>query len=248
MTARGSGRARLRRVLGTAGRAGVGLARDVPLVALRRWKLTLGVVGLLGLLAAAPWAWVQATSAPYRLTAAEVPETPVALVLGAGIRDGRPTPFLAGRLDVAADLYHRGKVKVLLVSGDNSRPDYDEPTAMRNYLLRQGVPDSAIVSDYAGLDTWDSCARANRIFGVTSATVVTQRFHLPRAVALCRAAGIEAYGVGHDTWGARTSTTLYGYFRESVASVKAFWDGAVTKRDPRFLGPQESGVTRALES
>ena len=204
-------------------------------------------LGLLAVLAATPWVWVQTSSAAYRHGPADVPDAPVALVLGAGLtRAGTPTAFLAGRLDVAADLYRRGKVRVLLVSGDNSRTEYDEPTAMRTYLIGRGVPAADVVADYAGLDTWDSCTRAKRIFGVRRATVVTQEFHLPRAVALCRSAGIEAFGVGHDT-SDRASTTAYGHFREVFAAGKAMWDGVVAKPDPRFLGPQETGVTSALE-
>ncbi|MEU4802893.1 ElyC/SanA/YdcF family protein [Actinosynnema sp. NPDC023587] len=211
-----------------------------------RWRRVLLVAALLAAVGSTPWVWVLTSSAPYRHTAHDVPDAPVALVLGAGLTDGRPTPFLAGRLDVAADLYRRGKVEVLLVSGDNSRVEYDEPSAMRAYLVAQGVPDRVIVADYAGLDTWDSCTRARRIFGVERATVVTQEFHLPRAVALCREAGLEAFGVGHDTW-EWTTTTAYGYFREAFASGKALWDSLVVDRDPTFLGPLESGVTRALE-
>ncbi|MFI9812384.1 SanA/YdcF family protein [Saccharothrix variisporea] len=211
-----------------------------------RWQRVLVVAGLAAVLASVPLVWVHVSSAPYRHAAADVPEAPVALVLGAGLRDGKPTPFLAGRLDVAADLYRRGKVKVLLVSGDNSRKEYDEPTAMRDYLVAHGVPAEVVVADYAGLDTWDSCTRARRIFGVTKLTVVTQEFHLPRAVALCRSAGLEAFGVGHDTSRDWATTTAYGYFREAFASGKAMWDGLVAKPDPRFLGPMETGVTSAL--
>lgn len=212
-----------------------------------RWKRVLVALGLLTALAATPWVWVQTSSAAHRHAAADVPRAPVALVLGAGLtRSGTPTPFLAGRLDVAADLYRRGKVEVLLVSGDNSTAGYDEPSAMRAYLIGRGVPEDVVVADYAGLDTWDSCTRAKRIFGVERATVVTQEFHLPRAVALCRSAGIEASGVGHDTsqW---ATTTAYGHFREAFAAGKAMWDGLVAQPDPRFLGPRETGVTSALE-
>ncbi|WP_367131660.1 vancomycin high temperature exclusion protein [Saccharothrix sp. HUAS TT1] len=213
-----------------------------------RWKRVLVALGLLAVLAVTPWVWVQTSSAGYRHSAADVPDAPVALVLGAGLtRAGTPTPFLAGRLDVAADLHRRGKVEVLLVSGDNSTTEYDEPSAMRAYLIGKGVPADVVVADYAGLDTWDSCTRAKRIFGVERATVVTQEFHLPRAVALCRSAGIEAFGVGHDTSGRWWSTTAYGHFREGVAAGKAMWDGLVAKPDPRFLGPREDGVTSALE-
>ncbi|MFI9006685.1 vancomycin high temperature exclusion protein [Actinosynnema sp. NPDC053489] len=212
-----------------------------------RWKRVLVALGVLVALAATPWVWVRTSSAPYVHGAADVPDAPVALVLGAGLTpSGTPSAFLAGRLDVAADLYRRGKVEVLLVSGDNSSTDYDEPTAMRTYLIGRGVPAGDVVADYAGLDTWDSCTRAKRIFGVERATVVTQEFHLPRAVALCRSAGIEASGVGHDT-SDFPSVTAYGEFREVFAAAKAMWDGVVAKPDPRFLGPRESGVTRALE-
>jgi vancomycin permeability regulator SanA len=211
-----------------------------------RWRWVALGVGVLVLVAFAPFGWVLGSSAAYRFSAEEVPETPVALVLGAGLIDGKPTPFLQGRLDVAVDLYQRGKVQVLLVSGDNSRTTYDEPSAMRTYLVSRGVPSRIVVADYAGLDTWDSCVRAQRIFGVTRLTVVTQQFHLPRAVALCRAAGIEAFGVGHDSWPGHHSGTSYGWFRESLASGKAMWDGLVAKPDPEFLGPPEQGVHTAL--
>lgn len=223
-------------------RAGVArLARRVT------WRRALVALVLLGLVVATPWAWVRLSSAPYRHTAADVPEAPVALVLGAGLtRSGTPTPFLAGRLDVAAELYRTGKVKVLLVSGDNSTVDYDEPSAMRDYLVARGVPARVVVADYAGLDTWDSCTRARRVFGVERLTVVTQSFHLPRAVALCRSAGLEAFGVGHDTSRQWAATTAYGHFREVFAAGKAMWDGLVAKPDPRFLGPLETGVTTAL--
>ncbi|MCP2164944.1 SanA/YdcF family protein [Goodfellowiella coeruleoviolacea] len=214
------------------------------------WRWVLIVGGLLATLGLAPITWAYASSAAYRSTPEEVPEAPVALVLGAGLtRQGTPSQFLAGRLDVAADLYRRGKVKVLLVSGDNSTTDYDEPSAMRAYLIGRGVPDRVIVADYAGFDTWDSCSRARRIFGVDRAIVVTQNFHLPRAVALCRAAGIDAYGVGHDSSGINNGVgTYYGYVREAFASGKAMWDALVAKPDPRLLGPAETGVTDALRS
>ncbi|QFZ17097.1 SanA/YdcF family protein [Saccharothrix syringae] len=210
-------------------------------------RRVVAALALLTALAATPWAWAQLSSAPYRHAAADVPEAPVALVLGAGLTSaGTPSAFLAGRLDVAAGLYRAGKVRVLLVSGDNSSTDYDEPSAMRDYLVARGVPERVVVADYAGLDTWDSCTRARRIFGVTRLTVVTQSFHLPRAVALCRAAGLEAFGVGHDTSRQWRATTAYGYFREALAAGKAMWDGLVAKPDPRFLGPLEQGVTSAL--
>ncbi|MFI0910801.1 vancomycin high temperature exclusion protein [Streptomyces abikoensis] len=196
-------------------------------------------------LALLPVTWVHTAGTPRVRTARDVPEAPVAMVFGAGLWGGKPSPYLAHRLDTAAGLYRAGKVRVLLVTGDNSRDDYDEPDAMRAYLTKRGVPDDRIVSDFAGFDTWDSCARAKRVFGVDRAVLVSQDFHIRRAVALCGAAGIDAYGVGagekHDvTW-------LAGGAREVLAAGKAALD-AVVRPSPAFLGPHEPGVERALET
>ncbi|MFJ9621940.1 vancomycin high temperature exclusion protein [Streptomyces sp. NPDC101181] len=176
-------------------------------------------------------------------TTADAPHHEVAVVFGAGLRQGRPTPYLAHRLDAAAELYRTGKVRVVLVTGDNSRVEYDEPDAMRTYLTERGVPDGRIVSDYAGFDSWDSCVRARKIFGVDRAVLVSQDFHIHRAVTLCRSAGIEAYGVGVAE--PRDATWYYGGVRELAASGKAALD-ALLRPDPRFLGPEEPGVTEAL--
>ncbi|MFC5752787.1 SanA/YdcF family protein [Actinomadura rugatobispora] len=209
----------------------------------RRLGLVLLVAGLVVCLALAPIGWAYADTASHRKAVQDVPVTPVALVLGAGIRDGEPSLSLAGRLDVAADLYRRGKVKVLLVSGDNRVKEYDEPTVMRDHLVKRGVPARRIVRDYAGRDTWDSCIRAKRVFGVERLTVVTQSFHLPRAVALCRAAGLDAWGVGHSTW--IRGATEVGYAREPLAMMKATTD-IVRRPDPAVLGRPENGVREAL--
>ncbi|MBW8482080.1 SanA/YdcF family protein [Actinomadura parmotrematis] len=217
-----------------------------PPARLRRWAAPLGVAAALALYAVlVPLGWAYADTGPYWRSAADVPAAPVALVLGAGIVKGEPSGLLARRLDLAADLYRRGKVRVLLVSGDNRTKDYDEPTVMRDYLVAHGIPAAKIVRDFAGLDTWDSCARARRIFGVRELTVVTQDFHLPRAVALCRAAGITAWGVGDDSLDGRTQPTLAGYAREPLAMLKAT-GSLVLRPDPRVLGAPETSVRRAL--
>jgi len=204
-------------------------------------------LALAGYAALLPTGWFYAGTAPHRASVTTVEAAPVALVLGAAAWGDAPSPFLAGRLDAAAELYRAGKVRAILVTGDNSREGYDEPTVMWNYLTAKGIPGHKVVRDYAGFDTWDSCVRAKRIFGVERAIVVTQTFHLPRAVALCRAAGLEATGVGHDSMATAALPTCYGYFRETLASLKAVVDIA-TGRQPRFLGPQEPGVRRALQS
>ncbi|MFH0519011.1 vancomycin high temperature exclusion protein [Streptomyces sp. M41] len=194
-------------------------------------------------LALLPATWMHLVTGDRLRTEADVPRTEVAVVFGAGLWGGEPSPYLAHRLDAAADLYRAGRIEVVLVTGDNSRQDYDEPDAMRAYLTRHGVPDSRIVSDYAGFDTWDSCVRAKKIFGVDEAVLISQGFHIRRAVALCQEAGVASYGVGVDA--KHDATWYYGGTREIFAAGKAALD-ALFEPDPRFLGPRESGVTNAL--
>ncbi|MBD0837531.1 vancomycin high temperature exclusion protein [Streptomyces sp. TRM68416] len=208
----------------------------------RRLVRALVAVCVLALL---PATWLRLSTGDRLRTVADAPRTDVAVVFGAGLWNDEPSPYLAYRLDAAAELYRTGRVEVVLVTGDNSREDYDEPDAMRAYLTRQGVPDARIVSDYAGFDTWDSCVRAKKIFGVDEAVLISQDFHIRRAVALCRAAGVESYGVGvavrHD------ATWYYGGAREVFAAGKAALD-AMFRPDPRFLGPREPGIREALAS
>ncbi|GGN56277.1 membrane protein [Streptomyces albiflavescens] len=200
---------------------------------------------LLCVLALLPATWMYVVTGDRLRTTADAPRTEVAVVFGAGLWDGEPSPYLAHRLDAAAKLYRAGRIEVVLVTGDNSREDYDEPDAMRAYLTKRGVPDGRIVSDYAGFDTWDSCVRAKKIFGVDRAVLISQGFHIRRAVALCQAAGVSSYGIGVDA--KHDVTWYYGGAREVFAAGKAALD-AVFQPDPRFLGPKESGVARALDA
>jgi vancomycin permeability regulator SanA len=212
----------------------------------RSWRRLYQALVIATLLVFTPITAVRAYAAGYEKSAADVPYRPVAVVFGAGAPGGTPTPFLARRLDVAIDLYRRGKVAVILVTGDNSRPDYDEPTTMRDYLVAHGIPAARVVRDFAGFDTWESCVRARKIFGVTSATLVTQDFHLPRALTLCRAAGIDAVGVADTAYvHYGTSEAVHDRAREIAAGFKALIQAAV-QPSPRFLGPQEHGVADAL--
>ncbi|WP_428954835.1 SanA/YdcF family protein [Streptomyces sp. cg35] len=195
-------------------------------------------------LALLPATWLFTSTGDRLRSIAEVPRTDVAVVFGAGLWQGEPSPYLAHRLDAAAELYRAGRVRAVLVTGDNSRRDYDEPDAMRTYLTRHGVPDRVVVSDYAGFDTWDSCVRAKKIFGVDRAVLLSQGFHIRRAVALCEAAGVASYGVGVDE---RHDVTWYaGGAREVLAAGKAALD-ALVRPDPHFLGAREDGVRRALK-
>jgi vancomycin permeability regulator SanA len=204
-------------------------------------KLLVLAALLAPVLVATPLAWFAASTDGRRTTADRAEARPVALVLGAGLRrDGRPTLLLARRLDIAADLYHRGTVDAVLVSGAD-----DEPVAMRAYLLAAGVPDAKIVGDAAGFRTWDSCVRAHEVFGVRSAIVVTQEFHLPRAIALCRAAGIDATGVGDASLQARGLATVYGWLREIPAAVKALGD-TIFRPAPERAGEPTSTLADAV--
>jgi SanA protein len=154
----------------------------------------------------------------------DVPQRPVAIVLGAGLwPDGSPTPVLADRVATAADLYHAGTVQKLLCSGDNRFVDYNEPQRMLEYAVSLGVPADDVVLDYAGRRTYASCYRARAIFGVERAVVVTQRFHVARALYLCDALGVDAVAVVADrqTYSARR---VVWETREYLALALAWWD------------------------
>jgi vancomycin permeability regulator SanA len=195
-------------------------------------------------LALLPASWIRLTASGRVVHSVRAaPRAPVALVFGAGLWDGGPSPYLAHRLDAAVGLYRRGTVRAILVSGDNSTTDYDEPDAMRRYLVRHGVPARRIVTDYAGFDTWDTCTRAVRIFGVRRAVLVSQDFHIRRALALCWAAGIDAHGVAVPE--PRDLTWYWCATRELPSAVKAAFDAAFTP-DPHFPGPREEGISQAL--
>jgi vancomycin permeability regulator SanA len=190
--------------------------------------------------------WVRAEAFGHVYDESSVPPAPVAIVLGAEVYPGgEPSPFLSARLDIAKRLLDAGKVRAILVSGDHGRWEYDEPGSMQVYLVARGVPASQVVLDYAGFDTYDSCARAKRIFGVRKAIVVTQSYHIDRAVTLCRSQGIDAAGVGDDTVRIYTGPWAHSYVREQGAILKAGYD-TISHRDPIFLGRHEPGVDAAL--
>jgi vancomycin permeability regulator SanA len=193
--------------------------------------------------ALAPMSWLWLGAGDRIGSVAQAPGAPVAVVFGAGLFDGKPSPYLAHRLDAAVTLYQDHRIKAVLVTGDNSRTEYDETDAMRDYLVEHGVPAARVVEDYAGFDTWDSCTRARKIFGVERAVLVSQTFHVRRALALCQAAGIDSYGVGVDE--DPNSTWYYGGLREIPGAGKAALD-VLFEPDPRFLGEQEPGIGRAL--
>ena len=177
---------------------------------------------------------------------AAVPREPVAIVFGAGLDGTQPSHALRDRLDAAIALYRAHKVPHLLVTGDNRTAAYDEPTAMRTYLVRHGVPATAITRDYAGFDTFDSCARARAVFGVRRAVLVTQDYHLPRALYLCQHLGIASVGLSVPDWQHHPDQASFRYplrmqisftAREWLARTKAVWDTDVAGRRPDVSGP-----------
>ena len=176
---------------------------------------------------------------PRMFTVEEVPFERVAIVFGAEVkRDGTPSTALRDRVETAAALYQAGKVEKLLMSGDNRFVDYNEPEAMRQYALRLGVPDADIVLDYAGRRTYDTCYRAKQIFEVDSAILVTQGFHLPRALFLCNSFGLKAVGVEANNYYYLKRLRLVWGIREMLATTQALWDVYVAHPVPVLGEPQ----------
>jgi vancomycin permeability regulator SanA len=196
------------------------------------------VLAVIVLVILAPFAFVQWRAQPFIVkSGAPVPEAPVAIVFGAGLwRSGAPTPVLADRVTTAVELYEQGRVSKLLLSGDNSDPGYNEPEAMRQLALRLGVPDEALVLDFAGRRSYDTCYRARYVFGVERAIAVTQAYHLPRAVYSCRALGIDTFGVSADRRRYSAGPYLYWRAREVAATLGALLDLHVLHSQP-ILGP-----------
>lgn len=164
-----------------------------------------------------------------------VPENRVGLLLGTSpkLRGGKANLYFDYRIDAAVELYRSGKISRILVSGDNRRRNYNEPIEMRKALLAQGVPDSVIVLDYAGIRTLDSVVRAKKVFGQDSLTIISQRFHNERALYIAGRNGMVAVG-----FNARDVDAYSGFktnMRELLARVKVFVD-IFTGKGPRYLG------------
>jgi vancomycin permeability regulator SanA len=174
----------------------------------------------------------------YSSSTLPVERVPV-LILGAGVlSDREPTQVLQSRLDVGLDLYRDGKAGWLLVSGDNRAANYNEPQAMRRWLVKRGVPEDLVLCDYAGRRTYDSLKRAQAVFGVQRMVVVTSDFHLARAMYLARHLGLDVYGVPASTdflpWPSRAGF----WAREFLARHLAAWD--VWFPPATLLGPRET--------
>lgn len=165
----------------------------------------------------------------------DIPHSHVGLILGTTpvLRNGNANLYFKYRIDAAVKLYRSGKIKYLLISGDNSRNEYNEPLEMKNALIARGIPENRMFLDYAGFRTLDSVVRAKEIFGQDSFTVISQKFHNERAVYLARHYDIEAIG-----FNAQDVSTYNGFktrIREWLARVKVFVD-LFTNKQPKFLG------------
>ncbi len=168
-----------------------------------------------------------------------VPSAQVAIVPGAGITaDERPTPALRDRIDGAIELYRAGKVQKILMSGDNSSIYYNEPGAMTNYAIEQGIPESDIVQDYAGRRTYDTCYRAKEIFGLDSVIVTTQQYHLSRMVFLCDQLGLNTAGVPVEQSDYLLNRYMLWNVREVLATLAAYIDIYFLKPEPILGSPE----------
>ncbi len=166
---------------------------------------------------------------------ADIPETKTALLLGTGktLSNGMPNTYFNNRIKAAADLYKSGKIQYIIVSGDNSTKDYNEPEDMQSALIEQGVPQDKIILDYAGFRTLDSVVRAKDIFGQTRLVIISQKFHNQRAVFLARKNGMEAFGYNAED--VNKYAGLKTNLREYLAKTKVYWD-LLFGVEPKFGG------------
>lgn len=173
-----------------------------------------------------------------KTTIEQVPDARAAVVLGCVriLKDGSRNRFYGYRIRAAAELYKAGKVKAVIVSGDNHVKGYDEPSDMKEDLVAAGIPAEKVVCDYAGFRTLDSVVRAKEVFGAERFIVVSQPFHVRRALFLAWGFGCDAYGyAAEDVRGINSIMTL---LREQLAKVAALMD-VVIRRQPKFLGARE---------
>jgi SanA protein len=182
---------------------------------------------------------VQSTKDKNYIYVSEIPSNDVGLLLGTSKynRSGKNNPFFYNRIEAASSLYHAGKIKHIIVSGDNALLSYNEPRDMRRALIKEGVPESAITLDFAGFRTFDSVIRSKKVFGQQSITIISQRFHNQRALFIAEYYNINAIGFcAEDAPGSMSYPT---YLREFFARFKAVIDLYILNQKPKFLGKKE---------
>jgi SanA protein len=202
-----------------------------------RFALVSGVLTAIGLFM--PRLIMGLYAIPKIFSVDDVPPTRVAIVFGAGLlRDGSAGPVLSDRMQTAVTLYQAGKVEKILVSGDNRFIEYNEPEAGRQYALERGVPNEDIVLDYAGRRTYDTCYRARYIFSVDEAILITQEFHMPRALTICNWFGIDSVGVEAANRYFLKRALLWWNIRETFAVFQSAWDLMIAKPLPVMGEPE----------
>ncbi|MGF7121870.1 SanA/YdcF family protein [Rhodococcus sp. BE178] len=207
------------------------------------WSAVL--VAMAGVLVLGSAGWVAVAASGHMYDVRDAPDAPVVIVLGSQVRDGKPMKFLAGRLDAAVRLMEDGRARAVLVSGDANGRSGNEIAAMTEYLVDAGVDPARIVGDGYGLDTYDTCTRAVRTYGVTKALIVSQGLHVSRAVALCRDAGIDTDGVEAECECNRLAV-VRNYAREWLARPKAVLD-LLSRRDPAVVSPPDGSLATAVD-
>ncbi len=199
--------------------------------------IVVGALGGASALLLVPWVGFRLATAGAISGVRGAPVRKVALVLGAGLTpNGEPSDVLAARVKTAAELYRAGTTRKLVMSGDNSLASHDEVSAMKRLAVSLGVSSDDVLLDYAGFRTLDSCVRIRKVFKQNAVLVVSQRFHLARAIHLCRWAGVDAHGVAApDPRSGRRA--MLSTIREFPAATQAWFDVHVIGRRAKFLGP-----------
>lgn len=190
---------------------------------------------IVGLCLAGIYAYVGYSGSKWIMEKSSVKNADAIIVLGAYVfPNGKVSDMLADRLDIGAELYFAKKAPKIIVSGDHGRASYDEVNNMRKYLQAKGIKREDIFMDHAGFDTYDSMYRARAIFQVNNAIVVTQTFHLKRALYIAHNLGINAYGVNSDNHA--YPGILYNDLREVGSRCKALLQAGILHPRPRYLG------------
>ncbi|MFH6996086.1 vancomycin high temperature exclusion protein [Flavobacterium sp. FlaQc-48] len=161
------------------------------------------------------------------------PKNDVGIIFGAGINGDQPSKYLKDRLDAGISLYKANRINKILLSGDNGRDEYDELTVMKTYCFNHGVDTTKIFIDYAGFDTYSTMYRAKHIFKIKKATLISQEYHLNRAIYIGQKLGIKS--VGYSANSGEYRGYKYVTFREYISVFKALFD-VLRNREPRFLG------------
>lgn len=213
--------------------------KSLPYKKIYKWLFILFSVTVLSISLSNYWI-INSTKSQIYSETAEIPQNDVAILLGASktLRNGSENLFFKYRIQAAVELYKSGKIKHIIVSGDNSKKEYDEATDMREALVAQGVPDSCITQDYAGFRTLDSMVRCLKVFGQNKITVISQRFHNQRAVFIGNYYEMEV--VAFNAKDVPDAFSLKVRIREYFAKFKAVLDLYVLHKQPKFLGEKVS--------